>query len=236
MSESKKLHSLKTTPAYVFVKAAQTALLAQQTLPQASSRTPVSHHKRNFSDAATLVITEKNSEHHNTTNATPRQKQTPSHRKTKSVNQKMPELNLRKINMASPQISASNTARNFVSGHTTAKSGYFEDEHGDSGALTMIRSSLNTTRAAIGDHNNQGDKRQEEFIKSNPHFKKFNRCLHTLDRKEQIRVGFSHEFYWSDFQKQFNEKMQKSIKREEPKPQDQIKSIFLFINFPFILQ
>lgn len=233
MNESKKLQSLKTlksVSAYVFVKASQTALLAQQTLALPSSRTLHSNHKRNFSDAATLVITEKNSEQNHTTNATPRQKPTPSHRKARSVHQKMPELNLRKINMAPPQISTSNTVRNFVSGRTTAKSRELDDEYADSGAITMLRSSLNTTRAAIGDHNNQGDRRQEEFIKSNPHFKKFNRCLHTLDRKEQIRVGFSQEFYWSDFQKQFNEKMQKSVEREEPKPQDQIKSIS-FVNF-----
>jgi len=144
----------------------------------------------------------------------------------KSIPREIRDLNLRKLAVSSPHESILSSVR--LRGSDTTKSNIFDlgvpqTERPRRGKFPLL---MNTTRGSNADYNDLGYVKQEEYIKSNPHFKKFNRSLHLIDRKEAIKIGFSREFFWSEFQVEYNKQHSNKFRgSDNSKTSSQIKGL-----------
>jgi len=130
------------------------------------------------------------------------------------------EINLKKLAILSPHESPFSSIRLRDSAFTTSR----EFEQGTYQTERVHRNEfpLFTARGPNVDSNDFSYIKQEEYIKNNPHFKKFHKSLHLIDKKEAVRIGFSKEFFWSDFQVEYNKQM--SRVRENSRGDSQMKS------------
>jgi hypothetical protein len=147
-----------------------------------------------------------------------------SHRPTKSKKKLSTDLNFQKLEEPFPNndFHASISQR----GASTAGRSRFQQVelyYHQSHPTSAVQTARGSPREKEKD--DLGYVKQEEYIKKNPHFQKFNDTLHRLDRAETIKFSFSKQFFWSAAQVELNEKMLKAMVRRKSNAQQQVQSI-----------
>ncbi len=120
-------------------------------------------------------------------------------------------LNLKNLKLISPTQSALNSAPTRKSRKSKSQKIQVELNYSETRFRNGVYSGASTARSSPRESSDLKYIKQETYIKSNPHFQKFNKSLHLMNQREADKIGFSPDFFWSEMQREYNKKVYQAM-------------------------